>query len=39
MAFSPQINIYQGNRNLQIKVLDLQPGDSYAGKGESRTSK
>jgi len=28
MAFSPQINIYQGNRNLQIKVLDLQPGES-----------
>ena len=28
MAFSPQINVYQGNRNLQIKVLDLQPGES-----------
>jgi len=28
MAFSPQINIYRGNRNLQIKVLDLQPGES-----------
>jgi len=28
MAFSPQINIYQGNRNLQIRVLDLKPGES-----------
>ncbi len=28
MAISPQINIYQGNRNLQIKVLDLQRGES-----------
>jgi single-stranded-DNA-specific exonuclease len=28
MAFSPQVNRYQGSRNLQIKVLDLQREES-----------
>ena len=25
MAFSPQVNLYQGNRSLQLRILDLQP--------------
>jgi single-stranded-DNA-specific exonuclease len=25
MAFSPQINLYQGNRSLQLRIIDLQP--------------
>jgi len=25
LAFSPQINMYQGNRSLQMKIIDLQP--------------
>lgn len=25
MAFVPQVGIYQGNRNLQMKIVDLQP--------------
>ncbi|MGD0623882.1 MAG: single-stranded-DNA-specific exonuclease RecJ [Thermodesulfobacteriota bacterium] len=27
MAFSPQINTFQGRRILQLKIVDLQPGD------------
>jgi hypothetical protein len=26
MAFSPQVNQYQGNRSLQLRIIDLQPG-------------
>jgi single-stranded-DNA-specific exonuclease len=25
MAFSPQINLFQGNRSLQLRIIDLQP--------------
>jgi single-stranded-DNA-specific exonuclease len=25
LAFSPQVNLYQGRRSLQLKILDLQP--------------
>ena len=38
MAFSPQINLYQGNRSLQLRILDLQAASaSHAGgRGDSR---
>lgn len=27
MAFSPQVNVFQGRRMLQLKIIDLQPSD------------